>query len=328
MKKSLISVIMPAYNHEKYIGEAIESVLKQSFTNYEFIIINDGSTDRTADVIKNYNDSRIKYYEQINADAYNTINRGLMLAKGDYVAIINSDDIYHDKRLELLTDVAEQTDACFIITNICPIDESSSIITDSIHPWITWYEKLLGIYNTTNSLEKTFYEGNIAATTSNLFFSRTLIDEIGTFKPYRYAHDYDYILRALQRYPRHFNFIVDKKYLKYRLHATNTINEAPAKANKEVLTILLDNLLQITETEHNIDNIKSIVYAITNNRNAIEYIYNVILQDKEAVIQEKSIAIESLESKIHNTFNSISWRSTAFFRWLFDKVRNTNHLSL
>ena len=96
----MISVIIPAYNHEKFVGAAIDSVLQQTWTDLELIIVDDGSTDSTADVIKGYDDPRITYYYQENKDAYNTINRGIGLAKGDCIAILNSDDINKLNRLE------------------------------------------------------------------------------------------------------------------------------------------------------------------------------------------------------------------------------------
>ncbi len=102
MSNSLISVVIPAYNHEKFVGAAIESVLEQSYQNFEIVIIDDGSTDQTAKVVQSYKDSRIKYLYQDNQDAYNTINRGMGLAKGDFIAILNSDGIYAPNRLKRL----------------------------------------------------------------------------------------------------------------------------------------------------------------------------------------------------------------------------------
>ena len=91
--KPLISVVIPAYNHERFVGAAIESVLNQSCSDFELVIVDDGSTDNTAEVIKSYTDKRIHYYYQENQDAFNTINRGISLAKGRYISILNSDDI-------------------------------------------------------------------------------------------------------------------------------------------------------------------------------------------------------------------------------------------
>lgn len=96
-----ISVIMPAYNAEKYIAEAIESILNQTYTNFEFIIINDGSTDLTEEIILSYKDKRIVYLKNDkNSGIVYTLNRGLNAAKGEYIARMDSDDISLSTRLE------------------------------------------------------------------------------------------------------------------------------------------------------------------------------------------------------------------------------------
>jgi glycosyltransferase involved in cell wall biosynthesis len=116
MKTPDISVIMPAYNHERYVGEAIESVLAQTFEDFEFIIINDGSPDQTENVIQKYADPRIRYYSQENQGAHHALNRGIELSRGEYLSIINSDDLYHRERLHTLRDTATRTGARFLVT--------------------------------------------------------------------------------------------------------------------------------------------------------------------------------------------------------------------
>ena len=94
-----ISVIMPAYNAEKYIGEAIRSILGQSFRDFEFIILNDCSTDRTEDVIRSFDDPRIVYLKnERNMGVAATLNRGLAVAQGQYIARMDADDISHPER--------------------------------------------------------------------------------------------------------------------------------------------------------------------------------------------------------------------------------------
>jgi len=98
----VISVIMPAYNAEKYIGQAIESVLNQTYQDFELIIVDDGSTDRTAARIGRYDDRRIKYTRDFNHNLgiVLALNRGLELAKGDYIARHDADDISEPTRFE------------------------------------------------------------------------------------------------------------------------------------------------------------------------------------------------------------------------------------
>lgn len=96
-----VSVVMPAYNAEKYIRDSIESILSQTFTDFEFIILDDGSTDATASIIQSYKDGRICFYpNERNMGVAATLNRGLELAHGEYIARMDSDDISLPERFE------------------------------------------------------------------------------------------------------------------------------------------------------------------------------------------------------------------------------------
>lgn len=105
----LISVVLPAYNAELYIKEAIDSVLAQTFTNFELIILNDGSTDKTEEIISSYQDSRIVYVKnEQNLGLIGTLNKGMTLAKGKYIARMDADDICFPQRFAKQVDFLEQ----------------------------------------------------------------------------------------------------------------------------------------------------------------------------------------------------------------------------
>lgn len=95
-----VTVLMPAYNAENYIAEAIESILKQSFTDFELLIINDGSTDNTAQIIQSFTDLRIKVYNQANQGIAAALNTGISKAKAPYIARFDADDICLPGRLQ------------------------------------------------------------------------------------------------------------------------------------------------------------------------------------------------------------------------------------
>lgn len=96
-----VSIILPAYNAADTIGEAIESIIRQTWTDWELIVINDGSTDRTKDVILSYKDERIRYVENIgNKGLVYTLNRGIELATGEYIARMDADDYSLSTRIE------------------------------------------------------------------------------------------------------------------------------------------------------------------------------------------------------------------------------------
>lgn len=97
----LISIVMPVYNGEPYLKEAIESILNQTYTNFEFIIINDASTDKSEKTITQFKDNRIRYYKnKANLNIAKTLNRGLSLAKGKYIARMDQDDKSYPTRLQ------------------------------------------------------------------------------------------------------------------------------------------------------------------------------------------------------------------------------------
>lgn len=104
-----ISVVMTAYNEEKTIGSAIESILNQTFKDFELIVVNDGSNDKTEDIVKRIADPRIVYIKNDKNKGMSTSrNRGILLARGDYIAIFDADDISYPNRLEKQLDFMVQ----------------------------------------------------------------------------------------------------------------------------------------------------------------------------------------------------------------------------
>lgn len=112
LSESLISIIIPCYNGEKFIREAIESVFNQSYENWELIIVDDGSIDKSKDIVRQYiRDKRVKLVEnECNKGIPKTKNRGLLIAKGEYVAFLDQDDIWMRHKLESQLRLFEQDD--------------------------------------------------------------------------------------------------------------------------------------------------------------------------------------------------------------------------
>lgn len=104
----LVSVIIPTYNVEKYIEKAIQSVLDQTYPNIEIIVVDDGSTDHTVDVVRSFHDERIKLFiNERNMGPSYSRNRGIKEAKGEWIAFLDGDDWWDKERLEKLLNVAE-----------------------------------------------------------------------------------------------------------------------------------------------------------------------------------------------------------------------------
>ncbi len=95
-----VSVIMPAYNHGRYIGEAIQSVLNQTYADWELMIVNDGSTDSTADAVARFDDRRIHYIFQTNKGVSEARNVAIGASSGEYLAFLDADDLFHPWNLE------------------------------------------------------------------------------------------------------------------------------------------------------------------------------------------------------------------------------------
>lgn len=100
----MISVVMPVYNGEKYIKDAIKSILVQTYSKFEFLIIDDGSTDRTKEMIQSFNDERIRYYKLSHIGLPAALNFGLRKAKYNLIARMDSDDVSMPKRFEMQVD--------------------------------------------------------------------------------------------------------------------------------------------------------------------------------------------------------------------------------
>ena len=102
-KKPLLTIITATFNSEKYLEECFLSLYNQDFSNYEHIVIDGGSTDRTIDIIKKYEHKIAYWCSKADRGIYDAFNRGMQLAKGKYLGFLNSDDKYTDKSLEILS---------------------------------------------------------------------------------------------------------------------------------------------------------------------------------------------------------------------------------
>ena len=145
-KQPLVSVIMPAYNAEEYISEAVQSVMAQTYTNWELLILDDCSTDGTADKARCFSDldPRITLYSNPkNIGVALTRNKGMALAKGSWVALLDSDDIWHKDKLEKQLVAAENTGADIIYCSYSLMDKNGEHLSDFIVPERTSYDDML-----------------------------------------------------------------------------------------------------------------------------------------------------------------------------------------
>ncbi len=133
----LVTVLMSCYNSERWLGEAISSVLEQTFTNFEFLIIDDGSTDSSLSILEffSFKDSRIKLIKKSNTGLADSLNIGLNCARGKWIARMDADDRSEPRRLEKQVNfVSCNADLVFLGSGLTIIDESGRPISECIYP--------------------------------------------------------------------------------------------------------------------------------------------------------------------------------------------------
>lgn len=154
----LLSIILPVYNAERYLAKCLESILVQSYENFEVIVINDGSTDASVTVCKNYakKDQRIKFISQENQGVAMTRNNGLNIAKGDYIGFVDADDyIENDMFLNLVNPILKQA-FDVVISHYKIVNQDNSTISQTKLP----INKVLKVPSIKNHILKTYYSGN------------------------------------------------------------------------------------------------------------------------------------------------------------------------
>ncbi|WP_315790564.1 glycosyltransferase [Fischerella sp. JS2] len=220
----LFSIVIPTYNSEKTIRQTIESVLKQTFSDFELIIINDGSTDSTLEVISEFQDSRIKIFSFENAGGNVSRNRGLERATGEFVSFLDADDLWTFDKLESqLNALKANPQAAVAYSWTDYIDEQGKFLLSGTHITANGnvYEQLL----ISNFLENG----------SNPLIRRKALLELGGFDEHlTAAQDWDMWLRLAQN----FNFIaVPRVQILYRISA-NSLSTNLARQEKASLQVL------------------------------------------------------------------------------------------
>ncbi|NMC36408.1 glycosyltransferase [Candidatus Beckwithbacteria bacterium] len=185
----IVSVIMPAFNAQDYIKEAIESILSQTFTNFEFIIIDDCSNDKTSQIIKSFHDSRIIYLKNPSQlGLAKSLNKGLHLAKGIYIARMDADDISDSKRFELqVKKMEEDKQLALLGTWFKMIDHSGKTITICQTP--TDYKQIVTSLKTSNQ----FAHGSV-------MIRKKCLKKVGFYQTNLLAEDYELWLRISKAY--------------------------------------------------------------------------------------------------------------------------------
>lgn len=195
-----VSVVMPTYNGSKYIKRAIESILGQTYTNFEFLIIDDGSTDNTAEIIHSFNDKRIEYIYQENKGPASAYNAGFKNASTDFIFIMDHDDYSYPIRLEVQLE--------YMVKNNLGVCGSFFIIKNEENGFIE--KKRLPIYDQNIKREMLYRPWTLFNPT--LCIRKSILNQYGIFdEQTKIGYDYKYLLQISNKIK--FGNIPDNLYL-------------------------------------------------------------------------------------------------------------------
>lgn len=206
----LISIILPSYNHAEFVAAAVDSVLHQTIKDIELIVVDDGSSDSTPDLVERIRDPRLQLIRLKQNRLRHPRNLGLELAQGQFVAFQNSDDVWHPEKLEIQLEVMKEREnilACF--TDVEILDHEGNIASNS------WANGLFIKENRSNILwlRRFFETGNCLCLTSALV-RRTVLEKAESFRGrYIQLSDFDLWVRLAAFGDFH---IIDKKLTYFR----------------------------------------------------------------------------------------------------------------
>ena len=212
MSNPFFSIILPTYNREKHLKAAINSVLAQSYTNWELIIVDDGSTDDSKNIIKtiSINEPRVKYIYQENQERSVARNNGIKHSNGDFICFLDSDDEYGDNHLESLLDKIESTKNKFgLFCTDATVFENDMKLFDTV----------LKKPSNTNLQSFLFYYSLIP---DRVCIKREILDELMFDPEIKISEDTDLWVRIVCKYPQ--LILTNEATINYKKHNENSVN--------------------------------------------------------------------------------------------------------
>ena len=211
MEHPLVSVIIPVYNGERYLAEAIESVLAQTYRLIEIIVVNDGSVDGTADIARSYKE--VRYIYQTNQGHGAAMNAGIKIAQGEFIAFLDADDLWTPNKLSVqIGYLLEHPDVGYVIARMQNFLEPGAQLPPRI----------------TKDLSLTDYAALCVGT---LVARKTIFDQVGDFdNSYEHAKDVDWFVRAKEAGIH--TAILPEILLYRRLHSSNRSYQTHAKTSE------------------------------------------------------------------------------------------------
>jgi len=218
----MVSIIIPVYNGEAYIGQAIESIKSQTYKDIEIIVVDDGSEDGTGSIVKGY--EGITYIQQTNSGPSAARNRGMVASRGDYIAFLDCDDIYREDKIEKQVKALEQDMDAYIVYNDCRVVDKELNYINTL--------RSEGVYDSTKDFLSILLFRQIIPIPASIMLRRNCFEEGLLYdEKYKHAEDYDYVLRLAQRYK--FAYIPEPLYI-YRRHESNLTNAHSLQQEREI----------------------------------------------------------------------------------------------
>ncbi len=235
----MISVVIPSYNYAHFLPQAVKSVAMQTYLDIELVIVDDASQDGSAEVINELIEQHGKRFSNTitilnhtNKGAHATINEGIRAATGEWVAVLNADDLYEAERFSSMMECMGAARMAFSAVR-CIDAQGQPAHTQQAHDFEAVQHHIEG----KRFMALAAVGENVAISTGNLLFQKSLFQELDGFKNYKYVHDYDFLLRAcLLAEPV---FVPETKYL-YRLHGENTFTKLAKEGLRENRMVWLD----------------------------------------------------------------------------------------
>jgi len=244
-----VSIILTSFNHEKYLREAIDSALNQSFDDFECIIWDDASTDNSWEIICSYTDARIIACRNSQNFGGGNINRALEIAKGEYIAIHHSDDVWElDKLAKQVAFLDSRDDIGAVFTNALAINEDGQTFVDEDH----FYYKIFDQQNKTRFewLRHFFIQGN-ALCHPSVLIRKSCFDDCGLYRVgLAQLGDFDMWIRLILK---HDIYVFSEKMVRFRVrdseaNASGSRPETRSRVYFEHL-LLLSNYLKVDKLE-------------------------------------------------------------------------------
>lgn len=269
----LVSIILPCYNGEKYIAQAIDSVLKQSNTNWELIISDDSSDDNTIDIIKEFSDIRIKFYinSTTNRGIFSNMNFAMQYARGKYIQFFCQDDIMPQDFIDNQLMAMNSGGDCLgmVFSNVKIIEENSHEEKDLDMRKYSYREYIPDILISSMDIIYFAFFGCLPGNLSPVMIKRCVVDELGCFKSsLRYSGDFEYWVRIFSKYNIGYN---RKNHIILRSHSEQASKKL-TRIDYTVINEVSDIYKKLFEGIGNIGNLKSDLITFVNAEIGIRYL--------------------------------------------------------